>query len=183
MKELLIFRSTSDGFLYYSIDGNIAPLELFQDNIFKIPNGIYQLKNNTEYRLVPIKTTDGYPTYRLEQPIVAVGSSGGRGRRGADGAPGLSTQLAVKVTGDEATGVLTAVVTGGTASTYLWEVSSFTNVSGEDEISFTGVTNASTVQLQMNPNQIAQGMARVTVTDTLGRIAYGYFDAHIEPVA
>lgn len=183
MKELLIFRSTSDGFLYYSIGGNIEPLELFQDNVFKLPHGAYQIKNTTEYRLSRINTTDGYQTYKLESQIVAVGGAGGRGRRGSDGAPGLSTQLAVKVTGVEATGVLTAVVTGGTAATYLWEVSSFTNVPTEDEISFVGAVNGSTVQLLMGPNQTALGMARVTVTDTLGRIAYGYFVVHIIPEA
>ena len=91
--EAIIFRSITDGFLYYSLNGTIEPLDIFQDNVFKLPAGSTIGKNNTEYKISPIQTTDGIPTYKLELPPVVVRGGGGRGPQGPQGASGSGNPI------------------------------------------------------------------------------------------
>lgn len=86
MNELIIFRSPADGFLYYSINGVIQPLELFQDNVFKIKEPFSTYKNLTEYNIVPIQTADQIPTYKLQTRVVL----GGGGRRSSSSSSGTT---------------------------------------------------------------------------------------------
>jgi len=91
------------------------------------------------------------------------------------------TQLAVEVSFNPLTYVLTASASGGTPASYLWTIKSSTNAAGEDNLTYTGSTNQSTVQVNQGSNQIMLGMACVTVTDTLGRTSFGYFMLHLNP--
>lgn len=88
---------------------------------------------------------------------------------------GAGTQLSVEVTYDEVTRVATSIVTGGTAATYAWTMKSGTTVAAEAEATFAGAVNGPTATLTAAGGATTVGMPTVKVTDTLGRIAFGYF--------
>lgn len=82
---ITIYVDPQEGLLSYhrSSDGRSFPLQLFQDNRFKIRESEpFELKNGipNEYDILKIHTKDGIPTYQLKskQKIIAYGGGGGR---------------------------------------------------------------------------------------------------------
>lgn len=76
--EIILFRSKKDGFLYYQLGEKIEPIEVYQDNVFKLNEKFLTVKNITGQRIVPIKTDDGIPTYKIESPQLVVGGGGAK---------------------------------------------------------------------------------------------------------
>lgn len=89
---------------------------------------------------------------------------------------GSNSQLSVDVTYNSATRVLTATPAGGVgALTYAWTIKSFTDITNEDNATYTGATNAATATITAPGANNVFGMAQVKVTDSIGRSANATF--------
>lgn len=78
--DITVFRSEKNGFLNYrTSDGNSFPLNILQDNIFKLPKDFIITNDKVDdYRIVYVPTTDGTATYRLASaPIQNINRIGG----------------------------------------------------------------------------------------------------------
>lgn len=100
---------------------------------------------------------------------------------GPGAVPLAGGQLSVDVTFDSRTLTLTATTSGGTPATYAWTIRSFDNVTGEEDATFNGATNASTAVISTPgiTNNVV-GLAQVKVTDTNGRITYNQYLVRLE---
>lgn len=86
VEVITIYVSPDEGILSYhrSSDGKSFPLQLFQDNRFKIRESTpFELKNGVanEYDILKINTKDKIPTFQLKARIPAVIGPSGGGRR------------------------------------------------------------------------------------------------------
>lgn len=94
--EILVFRH-SNGLLYYMRPNGTTSLLIFlQNNIFKVDEAFTNLIYNLPgYKIIPIQTTDGIPTFELIKNIGyfkggSKGTTGATGTTGAMGATGAT---------------------------------------------------------------------------------------------